>query len=299
MNVKLPTDIDLADRILWGLTARQLAIVAFTCICGWGLYLPLAGLPYVAAPAIGIIAAVGVFVAFARPDGLAAERWLMEGARHLVTPRRRVIAPEGMPEVPAWATSRGPVVPLDMPLEEVSEDGVISLGRDMYSLVCRASALNLSLRSEPERQSLIEGLGRFLNSVDSSLSFVVGSERSDVEGVVEGIERDSGALPHPALERAARSHADYLRALAARPDVLRREVYVVLTAHAKDEDDASVRLLARAEEAAGLLRGLGIRLMPLDGYAAVALIERACDPETSPTGFQDRLPTDIVSGVSA
>ncbi|MCA1704609.1 MAG: PrgI family protein, partial [Actinobacteria bacterium] len=241
MNVKLPSDIDLADRILWDLTARQLAILGTTGLCGWIIYLPLATLPYIALPIVGLMVAAGVAVAFARPDGLMAERWLLQGVRHLITPRQRVMAPEGFPNVPEWANRGARVAALEMPLSDVSQEGVISLGRDMYSLVWRTSALNLALRSEAERLSLIEGLGRFLNSIDSSMSFVVRSERSDIRGHLEEIERAAGGLPHPALEHAARSHAAYLRSLAERRDVLRREVFLVFTTSAQDDRDASAR----------------------------------------------------------
>lgn len=299
MNVKLPSDIELADRILWGLTARQLAILGTTCLGGWSAYLPLATMPYIAAPVAGVVVAAGVAIAFARPDGLMAERWLLQGVRHLITPRRRVMAPEGLPDVPEWANRGAPVAALEMPLSDISQDGVISLGKDMYSLVCRASALNLALRSESERLSLIEGLGRFLNSIDSSMSFVVRSERSDIRGHLEEIDNGAGALPHPALEQAARSHAEYLRSLADRRDVLRREVYLVFTTSAQDEHDAAVRLAARAEEASGLLRGLGIRLVPLEGHDALALVARACDPDVLPPTSQVGLPGDVVTGVGS
>lgn len=296
MNVKLPSDIDLADRILWGLTARQLAILGTTCLGGWSIYVVLAALPYIALPVGGVVVAAGVAVAFTRPDGLMAEHWLLEGMRHLVTPRRRVMAPEGLPDIPEWANGRVPVGLLEMPLAGISADGVISLGKDMFSLVCRASALNLALRSEPERTSLIEGLGRFLNSIDSSLSFVVRSERSDIRGHLEEIEHGAGALPHPALEQAARSHVVYLRSLADRRDVARREVYLVFTTSAQDEHEAAMRLAARVDEAAGLLRGLGIRLMPLEGARALALIARACDPDAMSPDSQAGLPGDVVTG---
>lgn len=298
MNVKVPSDIDLADRILWGLTARQLMILGATGICCWSLYLPLAQVPYVAGPLASVVAAAGIGVAFARPDGLMAEQWLLAGLRHLVTPRRRVLAPEGLPDVPRWAKAREPIVAMEMPLQSVSGGGVLALGGGAFSLVCRASALNLSLRSDAERQALIEGLGRFLNSIEQSLSFVVRSERTDVRSHIERIERDSGALPHPALERAARSYADYLSSLAERRDVLRREVYVLFTTRTDDEDDASASLRARAEEAGALLRGLGIRLTPLDTDQAAGLVARACDPDGH-QAVSDLAPSEVVTGVMA
>lgn len=298
MNVKVPSDIDMADRILWGLTARQLLILGATGICSWSAYLPLVQIPYVAAPLAGVIAACGIGIAFARPDGLMAEQWLLEGFRHLVTPRRRVLAPEGLPEVPRWAEPREPIAAMEMPLQGVSGAGALALGGGMFSLVCRASALNLSLRSESERGALIEGLGRFLNSFDSSLSFVVRSERSDVRGHIEAIEQGAGALPHPALEQAARSYATYLNSLAERRDVLRREVYVLFTTRADHEDDATASLLARAEEAGALLRGLGIRLIPLGDDEVAGLIARACDPDGQPA-ISDLGAANVVAGMIA
>jgi hypothetical protein len=296
VSVKVPSDIDVADRILWGLTARQLVILGVTCISCWGLYLPLARLPYLAAPMAGIVAAAGISVTFARPDGLMAERWLLEALRHVMTPRRRVLAPEGLPDVPPWAKTREPVAAMEMPLAGVTKAGVLELTTGVFSLACRASALNLTLRSESERVALVEGLGRFLNSVDSSLSFVVRAERSDVRDHIEAIEQSASGLPHPALEQAARSHAAYLSSLAERRDVLRREVYLLLTTRAEDEDDASVRLHARADEAGALLRGLGIRLTPLAGDEAARLVARACDPEGEPSSSLVALPNDVVAG---
>jgi hypothetical protein len=296
MNVKVPSDIDMADRILWGLTARQLLILGATCIFGWGLYLPLARIPYLAAALAGVVAAMGIGVAFARPDGLVAERWLLEGLRYLATPRRRVLAPEGLPDVPRWAKAREPIATMEMPLQKVRGAGVLALGGEAFSLVCRASALNLSLRSDAERQALIEGLARFLNSIEQSVSFVVRSERTDVRSHIKRIERDSSTLPHPSLERAARSYANYLRSLAERRDVLRREVYVLFTTRTNDEDDARASLQASAEEAGALLRGLGIRLTPLDTGEVAGLIARACDPDGQQV-ISDLAPSDVVTGV--
>ncbi|MDP9222818.1 MAG: PrgI family protein, partial [Actinomycetota bacterium] len=277
MSVKLPSDIDMADRILWGLTARQLAILGLTCIVCSTLYLPLAHQPYVAAP-LAVVAAAGVVLALARPDGVMAEQWLLQGLRHALTPRRRVLAPDGLPRLPQWIKSREAIAALELPVGSVGSAGVVVLGDGVFSLICRASALNLALRADSERAALVEGLGRFLNSIDSSLSFVVRSERSDLRGHIAAIERGAGALWHPALKQAAWDHAAFLDSLAQRRDILRREVYVVLSAKAQDESKAALRLLARAEEARSLLRGLGIRLTVLDGEGAATLIARALDP---------------------
>jgi hypothetical protein len=162
VNVKLPSDVDMADRILWDLTGRQVAILATTVLCAWSAYITLAALSVLAgAAAATALAAAGMAVTFARPDGVTAERWLLQAARHVGAPRRRVLAPEGLPQVPAWARGPGRVGALRLPPSSIADNGVITIAAGSFALVCRASALNLSLRSGTERQGLIEGLGRF------------------------------------------------------------------------------------------------------------------------------------------
>lgn len=297
MNVKVPSDVDMADRILWDLTARQVAILAATALCAWSAYIAVAGLSVVAATAAGTaLMAAGMALTFARPDGVTAERWLLAAARHLAAPRRLVLAPEGVPQVPTWARGRGRVGALGLPLSGIADNGVITLEAGSFALVCRASALNLSLRSGSERQGLIEGLGRFLNSIDAPLAFVVRSERVDLRDYVEDLERRAPRLPHRALEDAARSHARFLSSLGQRRDVLRREVYLVFRTLAEDPSQAGVRLLQRADEAATLLGGIGIALTPVGGEDAAALLRRACDPESSLAPPHQALPGEIVEG---
>ncbi|MPZ16206.1 MAG: hypothetical protein GEU73_17610, partial [Chloroflexi bacterium] len=93
MSVKVPSNIDMADTIVWGLTLRQLAVLAGVCLVSWSGYLGLRSIipPYVLA-ALGTLASgAGLGLAFARPDGLHAERWLMAGVTHMIRPRRRVL----------------------------------------------------------------------------------------------------------------------------------------------------------------------------------------------------------------
>lgn len=292
MSVKVPSDVDLEDRILWGLTGRQLLILCVAGTMAWAVYLPLGRWPYAGAAAAALVLAVGLVVAVARPDGLPAERWVGEAFRHLSVPRRRVLAPEGVSPF----TKRGDVAPLVLPLESIGDDGIVSLGRSGYSLVCRASSVNLSLRSPRERAALVDGFGRFLNSIDAGLSFVVRAEPNDVRRHVQEIEARAASLPHPALEAAARAHARYLENLAARRDVLRREVYVVFAEGSKSNEDARRRLLARADEAAVVLRGLGVQLTVLDGQRAQAVVERALDPEVLAMEGDVGLSGSVVTG---
>lgn len=300
MTVTMPTDVDRPDQIVWGLTARQLLILGVTCMLAWALYfglpdfLPLAvmGIPS------GLVVAAGVAVAVVRPDGVVAERWLAEGIRYLLSARKRVMAPEGIPEVAEWAGSDERKEPIDTLARAIDEGGVIDTGGGWFSLVCRASSINMVLRAEAEQEALLDGFGNLLNSLDAPVSFVVRSERMDLRSHIEHIEKNSPGLPSVELEAAARAHAGYLRSLAGRRDVLRREVYLVLTEFARDPEQAASVLRRRAEQADVLLRSLGIRIDALNGHRTAALLARASDPDgpVPLTGLS--LPTEIVRGAA-
>lgn len=286
MRVRVPADVDMADRIFAGLTARQLAILgahgllllALYAVLGERLPLPLLGV--VAVP----ICLLGLLWATTSPEGTTWEQMALAALRHFARPRRRVLAPEGIPEPPAWVGEIGALAPLEFPAQEVSPDGHVDLGDDGAVAICRASSVNFALRSETEQRALIEGLARLLNALDAPLLFLVRSNRVDLRGLIEAIGERAGGLPHPALEAAAREHAGFLRSLGARRDVLSRQVLLCFRERAGTSvEDAASRLLHRVEEAAALLRGLGVRLVRLEGAEATDLLSRAADPEAEPS----------------
>jgi PrgI family protein len=88
----VPANVNEPDRIAFGLSFRQLAIIGGTGLAGFGCYRtygPL--LPPVAWLAAGIVVfAVAVVVALGRRDGLPLDVWLRHGfAGHLGRVRGR------------------------------------------------------------------------------------------------------------------------------------------------------------------------------------------------------------------
>jgi hypothetical protein len=285
VRVRVPADVDMADRIFAGLTARQLAILGAHGLVLLALYAVLGEripLPLLGAGAVPICL-LGLLWATTSPEGTTWEQMALAAFRHFARPRRRVLAPEGIPEPPAWAGEIGALAPVEFPAQDASADGHVDLGDDGAVAICRASSVNFALRSETEQRALIEGFARTLNALDEPLLFLVRSNRVDLRRLIEAIEERAGGLPHPALEAAAREHAAFLRSLAARRDVLSREVLLCFREPGPTGGEEAASALAhRVEEAAALLRGLGVRLVRLEGAEATDLLSRAADPETEP-----------------
>jgi hypothetical protein len=126
------------------------------------------------------------------------------------------------------------------------------------------------LRTGDEQGALLDGFGRFLNSLTGPAQIVVAAQRHDLAPYAQAIIDNAPRLPHPALQAAADDHAKFLLDLDATRDPLRRQVLAVLTGeHAAD---TAVRSLS----------GLGVEASALDGPAVAAALAAAVDPFSPP-----------------
>ena len=225
------------------------------------------------------VGALAAMLALGRFEGVAADRWVSAAWRHHRSPHHLVPASDGVPAVPAFmATSAGPMPDaLRLPFAGVSAEGIVDLGPDGLAVICRASAVTFSLRTPTEQEALVASFARWLNGLDRPAQILVRAEPVDLTPSIDALLDAAPGLPHPALESAARGHAAFLADLAARRDLLRREVLVVLRQPPR-RCDAPARLLRRAAEAATALAAAGVTLVALDGPAAAACLARALDP---------------------
>lgn len=279
-GVRIPSDVDREDVLLAGMTARQLGIAsAGALLLGalWAVTRPFVPAP-VFAFAAGPVAAVFLVLALGRRDGLGADRLLAAWLRHALGSRRLVPAPDGVPALPQGVGGPPPPAPLALPVHGV-DDGVLDLGVDGLAAVCSVSSLNFGLRTEAEQEAIIASFARWLNSLAGPVQVVVRAERVDVAALVQSLD-SAGALPHPALEEAARDHAAFLADLASRRDVLRRVVLLVLREPAGP--GAADLLRRRVDDAVSALSGSGVSVSPLSEEEAVAAVASAAEPDARP-----------------
>jgi hypothetical protein len=334
--VRIPADVDREDRVIGPLTARQLLILAVTGIVLYGGYsatrtmVPVAVFLIVAVP-VWVVAA---FLALGQRDGISMDRLVLAALRQRMSPQHRVAAPEGVRPAPEWlasqvvtsvrggakgehratpaASSVSPAA-LRLPAEAVTDTGVIDLGKDGVAVVGVCSTVNFSLRTPAEQESLVASFGRYLHSLTAPVQVLVRAERLDLSGQIAELREQAGGLPHPALEAAAREHADYLDQLRRATDLLRRQVLLILREplHAAGPTDglggasplaaltakrkaakqtglvddatrraAEARLVRRLGEAVELLSPAGITVTPLDAGQATSVLAAACNPDS-------------------
>lgn len=280
-RIKLPADVELEDKLAFGLTARQLVILAATCFGAYVVFDIVHSIAssVVAAALATPLVACGALIALGRRDGLPADRLAMFGLWHLIAPKRQVLAPEGIP-----APTADRLGSLQVPVSHVMRSGLIQLETGEFRTVLVAGATSFALRSDEEQASMVEAFGRFLNSLADPIQITVRGEPVDLTPRANVIEQAATGMPHPALADAARGHARFLRELGSGGSVRRRQILMVLTASGADRDDAQAVLARRATEARDLLASAGVTVRPLDGDQAADALARLISPTGPPTG---------------
>ncbi|MFF4810019.1 PrgI family protein [Micromonospora chersina] len=275
-RVRMPADVDAPDKVLYGLTFRQLAILAVAALAFYGAWQTL----HAVVPALVLVgAAVVLGVAVGRRDGLPLDVWLLAAVRHSRAPRA-LSTTDTTTEVPDWVQAPASKVtlpaPLTLPADAIDDGGEIRLAGVRAAMVAAAS-VNLALRTPDEQAALVDTFGRWLNSLSAPTQIVVSAQPVDLQGAARTLAEAADQLPHPALAEAAADHARFLGDLATRRDPLRRQVLIVTRTTGGER--AARR---RAEDTVRALAGLGVTTRALDGAAVTAALAAAADPYRPP-----------------
>ena len=287
LRARVPADIDRPDTIAFGMSWRQLVILAVTGLvlyAAWTALSAVVPVLYFIAAAIPVGGAV-FFLAAGRRDGISLDRWLLAALRHHRTPHHLVPAEEPMHPAPAWvATTAGPgdrlplPAPLRLPATRITEHGLIDLGPDGTTALVDASTVAFGLRTTQEQNSLVGGFARWLHSLDGPAQIVVRAHRVDLTYLAQRITDHAPELPHPALERAALAHAEFLTDLAAGHELLHRQVTVAVRS-----THSPAHTLHRAADTVRGLSACEVTASVLDPARVAATLAASIDP-TTPNG---------------
>jgi len=309
VQAAVPADIDVPDRVLYGLTARQVAILVGTGGWLWLAYRALC--PPVPTVVVGLaavpIAAVAVVLALGRRDGISLDRWMAAAVIAARSPRLLVAVGDGAPAVPWWApvarpagspqrgrrtvSATGAVAPLRLPATAIDVDGVVDLDDGRVALTA-VSTVNVDLRTAGEQHALVDGLGRWLNALTTATQIVVSTRPADLDSLADAVDQQVPYLAHPALADAAAGYGDFLRWLREDRDPLHRRVLIAHRVGAHADGPVARR---HAEQTARAVTGLGAAAVVLDGGLVADVLVASCDPWRIPRSGRS-VPGAVVTG---
>jgi hypothetical protein len=279
-RIRMPADIEQADKLAFDLTARQLGLLAATALVSFGLYRSAAAaLPLPVAVALIVpVVATGVLLAFGRRDGLTGDQLALAALRFVRQPRLRLLAPEGLSRSPQGLPPRPRAIALDLPIRSVLRSGIVELAPGGFCRVLAATAASFALRSDEEQQALVDGFAGFLNALAEPAQIVVRSEPVDLRAWAARLEQTLPGHATGELRAAASDHGRFVAALAERDDVRRRQILLVLVDPSRELEVAAPRLERRVGETIELLRTAGVELQPLAGEETARLLAQTLDP---------------------
>jgi hypothetical protein len=290
--VKIPADIQIEDRLLGDLTARQVAILACTGLSLWGIctlvHTALPGLSVIALAAAALpLAAIAGTLALASRDGVSADRYLVAMIRHHRAPKRLVTAPGTIHPAPSFlAELAGENEPLpdrfEHPVQHVTDAGLLDLGSEGTAGVAACTSVNFALRTGAEQEALVAGFARYLNALTGPVQILVRTRRLELGPLIGQLLEAGPSMPHPALQAAAEDHAHFLAQLARTRSLLYRQALLAVREPAPPTT-AGPRVRRRLAEATGLLAGAQITVRELDAGTVAEVLRDAADPEDIPT----------------
>jgi PrgI family protein len=285
--VKLPADVELEDRLAFGLTGKQLALLAGAAVTAYGSFLLAAAvLPTPLAAAAPLLVAVGGgLLALLRHDGLSGDQLALALARFALTPKRQLLAPEGLPARLPGAPRQPRLAPLDIPIRRVLAAGLVQLADGSHCRLLAAAGTSFELRSPEEQQAFVSAFARFLNALADPVQIVVRSEPASLNTQADRLARTNPDQT-PGLRAAALDHSRFLRSLAETRPLRRRRILLVLRTREQRRDPAQAALARLAADATELLLGAGVALHPLDGEQAARLLAASLDPPGPLEGSQ-------------
>ena len=296
-TTRIPADVDREDRVLANLTARQVAILAGTAAVLWAAFMATRHLvPTLVFLACSVpVASVAIAFALVRRDGLSLDRLALAAVKQRLAPQRYV--PGDVPATPRYLAplAESPPAPLPLPITGIRTDGLIELADQGCAALVACGTVSFALATFGEQEAMVAGFARCLHGLSSPIQILVRAERMDLAPMAARVLDSAPALPDPQLEAAAREHAEFLTELAARSELLWRQVLLIVRDPETTADADSTPVLRQAENVAAALTAAGIDARVLDRPTVTAVLAAASDPN-NPTPCSITNDDEVITG---
>jgi len=193
-------------------------------------------------------------------------------------------------------------------LEEV-RDGIAILSDKTMRAILMVSSINFALKSEDEQNAIIYAFQDFLNSLDFQTQICIVSRKLDISPYLEELRQRKERQGNELLRMQMEEYINFVSELVKGSDIMTKSFLVVIPfsiqqSHQEsladrllkgaqavtgkgtklDEADFNhykAQLMQRVEQAAIGLRGVGLRVVPLQTQEVLELFYNMFNPVTS------------------
>lgn len=187
-------------------------------------------------------------------------------------------------------------------------DGVVILRDGSFRAILMASSLNFALKSEEEQSAIVYGFQDFLNSLDFPVQILVTSRRIDITPYLQELNQREEVQTSELMKIQLQEYREYIKELVKVSNVMTKNFYVVIpfAPSAAKEESATTRftksirvrggfapltpteftrykdqLWQRVDQVATNLRGIGVRIVPLNTQEIIELFYALYNPDAA------------------
>jgi len=187
-------------------------------------------------------------------------------------------------------------------------DGVVILRDGSFRAILMASSVNFALKSEEEQNAIIYGFQDTLNSLDFPMQILVTSRRIDLTPYLRELDRLEDLQQSELMKIQLQEYREYIKELVKVSNVMTKNFYLVIpfAPFAATEERAMTKFLKgmrvrgglapltptefsrykdqlwqRVDQVSANLRGIGVRLAPLNTQEIIELFYTLYNPDTA------------------
>lgn len=162
------------------------------------------------------------------------------------------------------------------------EGNILELPNNEYRLVLETSSINMELKSEPEKDAILEMYERFLNSVACPIQIIERIKEIDIDKYLESYQNRVQNEQTQIYKDHIKQYQKFVRSLVETNKILTKEFYIVIPySHkgqanlevAKDQLNMNYKIIENG------LKKIGIHVRLLNGIEILELFYNFYNPE--------------------
>lgn len=250
MSYEIPQELEYKEKIMFGLTFKQLAYVfafapiMFVIFFKTSLYLPIK------IALMSMFGGLGIGFIFLDLDKHVRNWYYWFRSKRIEIPSKLITF---------------------IPIKEVRDQLIIKNDGKKLALL-RITPINFSIKPEESKQAISIGFQKFLNSLDFPIQIIMNTENLDLEDYFKEVEKKINNSER--FKELFQGYKNHLESISKEKDVMNRVFYLVI----QEKSDINIQLQICQTK----LSNIGIKSVRLKDYEIKDLLKRffVARPET-------------------
>lgn len=163
------------------------------------------------------------------------------------------------------------------------KEGILILPGDKYRSIIETSAVNFELRSEEEKDQIIDNFQNFLNSLPANIQILIRVREVDIDKYLEDFKKKQDQEQSQVYKDQIQNYCEFISDLVSGNKILSRKFYVIIPYDSLDKKNdfelIKEQLLLSQDIVIKGLEKLGMKTRVLDSLEILELFYTFYNPD--------------------